>query len=204
MKFTEAKLEQAIITLLAEQGFPHTRGDSPDLPAREPEDVLLKDDLRSFLTRCYPQEKLTNNEINSIILRLEALPAADLYNSNRQIHKLMVDGFLLKREDHSQKDLYIQLIDYAGLPEQHQPRPEELTTIIAEGSPNYSSDQNHYRLVSQLPIEGREKTRIPDVILYINGLPLVVFEFKSAIREEATITMPTNSSPSAMPVISPS
>ncbi|MCI5167038.1 MAG: HsdR family type I site-specific deoxyribonuclease, partial [Candidatus Electrothrix sp. GM3_4] len=187
MKFTEAKLEQAIITLLAEQGFPHTKGDSPDLPARQPEDVLLKDDLRSFLTRCYAAENLTANEINSIILRLETLPAADLYNSNRQIHKLMVDGFLLKREDHSQKDLYIQLIDYAGLPEQRQPRPEELTSIVAEGSPAYSSDQNRYRLVSQLPIEGREKTRIPDVILYINGLPLVVFEFKSAIREEATI-----------------
>ncbi|MCW5203940.1 HsdR family type I site-specific deoxyribonuclease, partial [Desulfobulbus sp. US4] len=190
MKFTEAQLEKAIITLLAEQGFPHTKGDSPDLPARQPEDVLLKDDLRSFLTSRYAQENLTASEINHIILRLEALPAADLYNSNRQIHKLMVDGFLLKREDHSQKDLYIQLIDYAGLPEQHQPRPEELTTIIAEEAPTYSnahSDQNHYRLVSQLPITGREKIRIPDVILYINGLPLVVFEFKSAIREEATI-----------------
>ncbi|CAK8723357.1 Type I restriction enzyme endonuclease subunit [Candidatus Electrothrix laxa] len=187
MKFTEAKLEQAIITLLAEQGFPHTKGDAPNLPARQPEDVLLKDDLRSFLTSRYAQENLTANEINSIIRQLEAYPAADLYNSNKQIHKLVADGFLLKREDHNQKDLYIQLINYAGLPEQRQPRPEDLTTIVAEGSPAYSSDQNRYRLVSQLPIEGRDKTRIPDVILYINGLPLVVFEFKSAIREEATI-----------------
>lgn len=40
--------------------------------------------------------------------------------------------------------------------------------------------------MNQLTIAGRE-TRIPDAILYINGLPLVVFEFKSAIREEATI-----------------
>ena len=44
------------------------------------------------------------------------------------------------------------------------------------------------KIVNQLEIEGREEKRIPDGILYINGLPLVVFEFKSAIREdEATI-----------------
>lgn len=40
--------------------------------------------------------------------------------------------------------------------------------------------------MNQLEIEGSEK-RIPDAILYINGLPLVVFEFKSAIREDATL-----------------
>lgn len=43
-----------------------------------------------------------------------------------------------------------------------------------------------YCLVDQLEIEGRKK-RIPDVILCINALPLVVFEFKSAIRANATL-----------------
>ena len=47
-------------------------------------------------------------------------------------------------------------------------------------------DHNIYKVVNQLEIEGREK-RIPGAILYINGLPLVVFEFKSAIRENATL-----------------
>jgi type I restriction enzyme R subunit len=49
-----------------------------------------------------------------------------------------------------------------------------------------SKDNNIYKFVNQLEILGSEK-RIPDGIVYINGLPLVVFEFKSAIREEATI-----------------
>ncbi len=40
--------------------------------------------------------------------------------------------------------------------------------------------------MNQLAIEGTEM-RIPDLIVYINGLPVVVFEFKSAIREDATI-----------------
>ena len=48
------------------------------------------------------------------------------------------------------------------------------------------ADQNIYKIVNQLEIQGFEK-RIPDGILYINGLPLVVFEFKSAIRDETTI-----------------
>src|SRR5690606_13441019 len=48
-------------------------------------------------------------------------------------------------------------------------------------------DNNIYKFVTQLEIVGSEK-RIPDGIIYINGLPLVVFEFKTAIREDATIS----------------
>jgi hypothetical protein len=53
--------------------------------------------------------------VESILRRLDGYSAADLYESNKGIQKL-VAGFLLKREDRSQKDLYIQLIDYSGLP----------------------------------------------------------------------------------------
>ncbi|MDA3971262.1 MAG: HsdR family type I site-specific deoxyribonuclease, partial [Desulfobulbaceae bacterium] len=50
----------------------------------------------------------------------------------------------------------------------------------------YLTSRNIYKMVNQLEITGYEK-RIPDGILYINGLPLVVFEVKSANREEATL-----------------
>jgi len=159
MKFTEEKLEVAIIALLGEQGYPHSLGESI---SRSPAEVLIKDDLHSFLSNRYKGDGITLAEIDSVIRRLETLPASDLYETNKTIHKLIADGFLLKREDRSKKDLYIQLIDYS------------------------EADSNSYRIVNQLEIEGNEK-RIPDGILYINGLPLVVFEFKSAIREEATI-----------------
>jgi type I restriction enzyme R subunit len=49
--------------------------------------------------------------------------AADLYESNKAIMKLVSDGFLLKREDRSQKDLYIQLIDYSELVAFREPNP---------------------------------------------------------------------------------
>ena len=182
-KFTEDKLEQVIIALLEDQGFPHSAGDSLE---RQDSEVLIQADLRAYLAQRYAGDQINDGEIDAVIHRLKALPAADLYGSNKQIHKLVSDGFLLKREDLKKKDLYIQLIDYAGLPEQRLPQPDELEQIVAEGSEAYGSDANIYRVVNQLEIYGSEK-RIPDAILYINGLPLVVFEFKSAIREEATI-----------------
>ena len=91
------------------------------------------------------------------------LPASDLYGSNKDFMKLLSDGFLLKREDRNQKDLFIQLIDYTH------------------------ADRNRYKIVNQLEITGYGRKRIRNKNLYINGLPFVVFEFKSAIREEATI-----------------
>ena len=183
MKFTEETLEQAIIALLEEQGYPHHKGDSFD---RAPNEVLIKPDLQTFLASQYADDNITKAEIDSVIRRLEMLSSADLYDSNKTIHKLVADGFLLKREDRSQKDLYIQLIDYSGLPKLRIPRESEVDTIVAESQAGYGGDNNIYKIVNQLEIEGSEK-RIPDGILYINGLPLVVFEFKSAIREEATI-----------------
>lgn len=192
MSFNEARLEEAIIALLGEQGYPYTSGGTI---TRSPQDVLLTEDLTEYLQARYASDNITPGEIQAIINRLEALPAADLYDTNRAVHKLVADGFLLKREpvagkEHqSQKDLYIQLIDYAGLPEARIPPEEELDTVVADPDAGYAvgtHTHNRYRVVNQLEIEGREK-RIPDAILYINGLPLVVFEFKSAVREDATI-----------------
>ena len=190
MSFTEARLEQAIIDLLAEQGYPHVLGNTLD---RAPHEVLIKEDLRAYLNKRYQADGITEAEIESVINRLDRLPAADLYDSNRSIHKLVADGFLLKREDRSKKDLYVQLIDYAGLPEQRLPEEGEVESIDANDPENQIANNtaaygtaNIYKVVNQLEIEGKE-LRIPDAILYINGLPLVVFEFKSAVREEVNI-----------------
>jgi len=182
-KFTEEKLEQAIIALLEQQGYPYHRGDSLSRGSAE---VLLKDDLRNYLFTRYVEDGITESEIDSIIRKLDGYSDGDLYESNKAIHKLVADGFLLKREDRSQKDLYVQLIDYSGLPISRIPSEGEVETVIAEQPADYGKETNLYRIVNQLEIEGTEK-RIPDGILYINGLPLVVFEFKSAIREEATV-----------------
>ncbi len=183
MKFTEEKLEKAFADLLGQEGFPHHLGITI---ARKPDEVLIEEDLRSFLLNQYAPQGITTNEVNSIILQLKTLPASDLYESNKTFLKMLSDGFILKREDRNQKDIYIQLINFAGLNKHRQPEPEQLLSVAAEPEEQYPPDTNIYKFVNQLEIYGTEK-RIPDGIVYINGLPLVVFEFKSAIREEATI-----------------
>lgn len=182
-KFSEAALEQAIIELLGKEGYPYVKGDTI---TREPGQVLLHADLRAFLAKQYADDAITPQEIEAVINQLEAYSAADLYEGNKAIMKLVCDGFLLKREDHTQKDLYIQLIDYSELVAFREPTPDQVPSIVAEDEVPYRVERNLFKIVNQLEITGYEK-RIPDGILYINGLPLVVFEFKSAIRDEVNI-----------------
>jgi type I restriction enzyme, R subunit len=175
MKFTEAQLEQAFIHLLQEEQMTHLVGGevrkNEFQGVSEPptqyghivtEKVLINADLRHYLKSNYAKDNITDSEVDSIIRDLERLPSSDLYESNKVFMKMVSDGFLLKREDRNQKDIFIQLIDYS------------------------EKDNNTYKIVNQLAIKGYEM-RIPDLILYINGLPLVVFEFKTAIQENTTI-----------------
>jgi type I restriction enzyme, R subunit len=179
MKFTEAKLEAAFIELLGNEHYPHCFGNTI---TRTVDEVIIEADLEAYLLGRYAHKDLTATEAKSIILQLKSLPASDLYESNKTTMRWLSDGFILKREDRQQKDIHIELIDYRGLDIQNI--NIFVDNIVAE--PEYKVDCNIYKFVTQLEITGAEK-RIPDGIIYINGLPLVVFEFKSAIREEATI-----------------
>lgn len=196
--FDEAKLEQAIITLLGEhhtasgkQVYPHHIGS--ELPRPDETEVLILDDLRCYLAEQYKADGITDGEIETIIRQLQTLPASDLYQSNKTFCQWLSNGFLLKRESstqggqyRNQKDLYIELMDTTAL-------PQKLAAMFVDGIDTIEADNNRYRLVNQLEIEGGsqnggQQKRIPDAILYVNGLPVVVFEFKSAVREEEATT----------------
>jgi len=171
MKFTEEKLEKVFIELLGNEGFPHHLGNTLVHSADE---VLIEDDLQNYLLTKYQSKQLTVTEAKSIILQLKTLPASDLYESNKTILRWLSDGFTLKREDRNQKDIYIELIDYNGL--EAQLASSDLDTlIVAESNAKYGTDYNIYKFVNQLEIVGTEK-RILDGIIYINGLPIVVYE----------------------------
>ena len=129
--------------------------------------MLIKDVLLQYLANRYQSYDITQGKIESVIRQLETLPASDLYDSNKQFCEWLSDGFNLKQDSFSdnagkgvvkKQDVHIHLIDFPGA--------------------NADEDHNIYKLVNQLEIKGRETSRIPDAILYINGLPLVVFEFK--------------------------
>jgi type I restriction enzyme R subunit len=141
-KFTEAKLEEAFIELLGNEGYPHFLGNTIN---RNDEEVLIEEDLIEFLLSQYKNDGLTINEAKSIVLQLKTLPSSDLYETNKTIMQWLADGFTFKREDRNQKDIWIYLIDYS------------------------EANNNTYKFVNQLEIVGTEK-RIPDGIIYINGL----------------------------------
>jgi len=182
-KFTEASLEKVFTELLGNEGYPHQLGNSI---VRSLDEVLIEEDLQNYLFSRYKREQLTVTEAKSIVLQLKTLPASDLYESNKTILRWLSDGFILKREDRNQKDIHITLIDYSGLEAQLVSTDLDTLPLSAAPTEHYGNDHNIYKFVNQLEIVGSEK-RIPDGIIYINGLPLVVLEFKSAIREEATI-----------------
>ncbi|HKK09909.1 MAG TPA: hypothetical protein VJ939_03690 [Bacteroidales bacterium] len=75
MKFTESRLEQAIIELLGAQGYPYTPG--ADI-ARSEDEVLIEEDLRKYLFEKYQHEKLTGNEVYQVILKLKSYATSSL------------------------------------------------------------------------------------------------------------------------------
>lgn len=159
--FNEHSLELSIMELFQQKGYIYTNGEEIHKEAGE---VLLRDDMRKYLRNRYQEADITPMEVESVLARLSANTGLSLYDNNVQTYRLMTEGFSLKREDAALPDLYIEPIDFSK-----------------EGRGN-----NLFRIVNQLEIKGAEK-RIPDGIVYVNGLPVVVLEFKSAVKEDTTI-----------------
>lgn len=158
--FNEHALEISIMELFKEEGYIHLNGRQLH---RERAEVLIKDDLKQYLYNRYAKDGITASEVDGIILMLRNI-SGTLYEANKAFYKLLCDGFILNREDRTQKDLYIELIDFDA--------PEN----------------NIFKVVNQFEIEGiNNQLRIPDGIVFVNGIPVVVLEFKSAVKENTTI-----------------
>ena len=93
MKFAEEKLEHSFIELLEQEGFSHYLGISI---SRNPDEVSIEEDLKSYLLTQYESQGISLNEAKSIILQLKSLSASDLYESNKTFLKMLSDGFILK------------------------------------------------------------------------------------------------------------
>ena len=160
INFNESALELSIMELLQDENYIHLTGEQIH---RERTEVLLIDDLRDFLVSKYAKEDITKSEVESIILSLRNI-SGTIYEANKTALKMICDGFIFNREDRSKKDIYIELIDFND------------------------SKNNNFKVVNQFEIEGvGGQRRIPDSIVYVNGIPLVVLEFKSAVKENTTI-----------------
>lgn len=157
--FKEEDLEKLIIDLISDKGYKYVYGDNLE---RNYEDIIIESDMYDFLYKKYKKEEITDEEVKNIILSIKNISNTDLYDSNKRTFLKMVEGENFTRLDRSKKDFYLQLFDFE--------HPEN----------------NIFKVCNQVIIKGNQK-RIPDAIIYINGIPVVVWEFKSTTREDATI-----------------
>lgn len=126
---------------------------------RKYDEILLEDDLRKYLSRRY--QSVSSTEMEKIINKIKFIQNKSLYFGNRETFLLINEGFDLVR-DNNKNALHIDYIDFEN--------PEN----------------NIFKVVNQYTVQDVRERR-PDMLIFLNGIPVAIFEFKSAIRETTTI-----------------
>lgn len=158
--FNEHALEMSIMQLFKDEGYTYISGDQIH---RERTEVLLINDLKQYLYNRYAKDGITLSEVDGIILFLRNI-SGTIYEANKEVYRIICNGFTLTREDRTQKDIHIRLVDFEN------------------------PGNNIFKIVNQFEIDGiNNQRRIPDGIVFVNGIPVVVLEFKSAVKENTTI-----------------
>ncbi len=168
MTFAESVVEDACLSWAEEIGFQVVAGPSiaPGEPAAERssyEQVILESRLRAALKRL--NSSIPFDCLDDVVRRLERQEVPSLVQSNRLFHRWLVDGFPVEYQgtDGSIKGDLVRLVDFD--------HPEA----------------DDWLAVNQFTVIENKHNRRPDVVLFINGLPLVLLELKNATDENATI-----------------
>jgi len=156
---TEDQLEQETLGWLGEEGYTHLYG--PDIahdgdnPERESyRDVILTMRLRTAIARLNPLVPLAARE--DALKQVVDLGLPIQLSANRLFHRLLVSGVPVQyQKDGETRGDFVRLIDWADV------------------------RANEWLAVNQFSIQGPKHTRRPDIILFINGLPLVLLELKN-------------------------
>lgn len=136
-------------------------------PVRATDEILLETSLINALCRLNPQLDLS--KANEIYKELKSKNHLSLLDSNENFHYKLVNGVNISttKDGESRADI-INLIDFDNV------------------------SNNEFIVTNQLSITETKETKIPDVVLYINGIPLVLMELKSPSDENATINSAYN------------
>jgi len=166
--FTESVVEQAALAWLEALGFGVAHGPeiAPGEPAAERDDygqVVLPRRLRDALARL--NAELPPEALDEAFRKLTRPESADLVASNRALHRMLVDGVNVeyRRADGTIAGAQARVIDFDD--------PEA----------------NDWLAVNQFTVVENRRERRPDVVLFVNGLPLAVVELKNPADENATI-----------------
>ncbi len=156
---TEDQLEQETLGWLSEQGYTHLYGPDIAHDGDHPErasygDVLLAMRLRTAIARLNPQVPLAARE--DALRQVLDLGVPAQLAANRLFHRLLVSGVPVQyQKDGETRGDFVRLIDW--------------TDVRA----------NEWLAVNQFSIQGPKHIRRPDIILFVNGLPLVLLELKN-------------------------
>lgn len=161
--FVESDFENALISFLENEGWQYLYGET--IPRANRKEVLYMDDLIQFLEKKNPE--LEDDEIRQIADNIRLVGSDSDFATLHKVYGWMVDGIQFVSKNGTAK--MVSLIDF---------------------DPDHT-DENIFRVVNQFSVEyinnGQTKTRRPDVLLYINGLPVCVIELKNPADANATI-----------------
>jgi type I restriction enzyme R subunit len=173
---TEDQLEREALAWLNEVGYQTVYGPAiaPDGDSPERTDyrqVVLPDRLRAAADRLNPSVPAAARE--DAVQQVMDLGIPSLMAANRRFHHLLVNGVPVQyQKDGETRGDFVRLVDW--LPSSPALLPE------GEGS-------NEWLAVNQFAIKGPKHSRRPDVILFVNGLPLILIELKNPADENADI-----------------
>ncbi len=166
--FTEFVVEKSALGWLETIGWQIAHGPNlaPDMPGAERRnygEVVLERRLRDALTRLNPT--LPPEALEDAFRKLTRPEGTELIQRNRYIHRLLVDGVTVeyRTSDGHVRGAQARVIDFDAVA------------------------NNDWLAVNQFTVTENKHTRRPDVVLFVNGLPLAVLELKNAADEDATI-----------------
>ncbi len=159
--FCESEYEYAFLAFLEAEGWHYLAGNS--IPRSSKREVLYIDDMEQFLSKTNPD--LTVDEIRQIMDTVRLVGAESDFATLHKVYGWMVNG--------------IQFVPQSGL--------ARMVALIDFETP----ENNIFRAVNQFTVEytnnGQTENRRPDVILFVNGMPLCVIELKNPADAHATI-----------------
>ncbi|MEP3034801.1 MAG: type I restriction endonuclease subunit R, partial [Pseudoruegeria sp.] len=169
MSFTEDLVEQVALDVLRDLGWdfadPHLIApDGPQKARGSYGEVVLRDVLSDAAKRLNPD--IPSDVLEAAIKQIQLSETPSLIEENRRIHRMLVDGIDVeyRRSDGSIKGDKVRLIDFATI------------------------SNNVFTVTNQFTVVEGCHNRRPDIVAFINGLPVAVIELKNAASENATIS----------------
>ncbi len=159
--YCESEYEYAFIGFLENEGWNYSSG--TNIKRNTKRDVLIADDFKAFLSKTNPE--LTADEVEQIYDNVRLVGAESDFATLHKVYGWIVNG--------------VQFTPQSGL--------AEMISLIDFDTPK----NNIFRVVNQFTVEytnnGRKENRRPDVLLFVNGMPLCVIELKNPADKNATV-----------------